>query len=184
MITHQQLHTLEPENLAGLLRTWRKHAPRAGVLMLLPEAEKDRLPGLQRIFQDEQVPLAGAIFPALVSDAGFVTQGAWLICLDPMPVFFLIDDLATDGARRIAAAATPPAGTVPTPQELAPKLQPRSDADVPRPAPPRELGKPADDLRIDIQPKLWHVWQVLAGWMPEADQAITRMGDFVRGLRH
>lgn len=39
------------------------------------------------------------------------------------------------------------------------------------------------DLRIEIEPKLWHVWQALAGWMPEADQAITRMGDFVRGLR-
>ncbi|PTT84549.1 hypothetical protein DBR42_14965 [Pelomonas sp. HMWF004] len=44
-----------------------------------------------------------------------------------------------------------PAGAVPTTQELAPKLQPRSDTDVPRPAPPRELGKPTDDLRIDIE---------------------------------
>lgn len=49
------------------------------------------------------------------------------------------------------AQATPPAGSVPTPGELAPKPQPRRDVDVPRPAPPRELGKPADDLRIDIE---------------------------------
>jgi hemolysin activation/secretion protein len=45
----------------------------------------------------------------------------------------------------------PPAGAVPTPQDLAPKLQRRQDTDVPRPAPPRELGKPSDDLRIDIE---------------------------------
>jgi hemolysin activation/secretion protein len=45
----------------------------------------------------------------------------------------------------------PPAGTVPTPEELAPKAPPRRDVDLPRPAPPRELGKPSDDLRIDIE---------------------------------
>ncbi|MCE1635991.1 hypothetical protein LWT65_23780, partial [Enterobacter hormaechei] len=41
------------------------------------------------------------------------------------------------------AQTTPPSGTVPTPQELAPKPQPSRNVDVPRPAPPRELGKPA-----------------------------------------
>lgn len=54
-------------------------------------------------------------------------------------------------AAMAMAQATPPSGTVPTPQELAPKPQPRRDVEVPRPAPPRELGKPADDLRIDIE---------------------------------
>jgi hemolysin activation/secretion protein len=49
------------------------------------------------------------------------------------------------------AQATPPAGTVPTPGELAPRPQPPAAVDLPRPAPPRELGKPADDLRIDVQ---------------------------------
>lgn len=48
------------------------------------------------------------------------------------------------------AQTTPPTGTVPTPQELAPKPEPSRNVDLPRPAPPRELGKPADDLRIDI----------------------------------
>lgn len=47
--------------------------------------------------------------------------------------------------------AAAPAGVIPTPQELAPKPERRRDADVPRPAPPRELGKPSDDLRIDIE---------------------------------
>ncbi|MBI3348961.1 MAG: ShlB/FhaC/HecB family hemolysin secretion/activation protein [Burkholderiales bacterium] len=49
------------------------------------------------------------------------------------------------------AQSTPPAGTVPTPQELAPKPPAPRNVDVPRPAPPRELGKPADDLRMDIE---------------------------------
>lgn len=47
--------------------------------------------------------------------------------------------------------AAAPAGVIPTPEELAPKPERRRDVDVPRPAPPRELGKPSDDLRIDIE---------------------------------
>ncbi len=39
-------------------------------------------------------------------------------------------------------------------------------------------------LRLDVKLKLWHVWQVMAGWMPEADQAVAEMGAFVRGLKH
>lgn len=44
----------------------------------------------------------------------------------------------------------------------------------------RKAGVPA---LLCVKPRLWHVWQVLAGWMPEADQAISEMGDYVRGLR-
>lgn len=44
----------------------------------------------------------------------------------------------------------------------------------------RKAGVPA---LLSVKPRLWHVWQVLAGWMPEADQAISEMGDYVRGLR-
>jgi len=39
-------------------------------------------------------------------------------------------------------------------------------------------------LRLDVKLKLWHVWQVMAGWMPEADQAVAEIGAFVRGLKH
>jgi len=68
------------------------------------------------------------------------------------------------------AQTTPPSGTVPTTQELAPKLQQRSDADVPRPAPPRELGKPADDLRIDIE-----AFSVADDAPPELRAALARL---------
>ncbi len=40
---------------------------------------------------------------------------------------------------------------VPTPAELAPRQQPDDKAKPPeRPAPPRELGKPEDDIRLDV----------------------------------
>jgi len=38
-------------------------------------------------------------------------------------------------------------------------------------------------LRLDIRMQLWHVWQAMAGWMPEADQAVDEIGAFVRGLK-
>lgn len=44
----------------------------------------------------------------------------------------------------------------------------------------RKAGVP---VLLSVRPKLWHVWQAMAGWMPEADQAIREMGDYVRGLR-
>ena len=39
-------------------------------------------------------------------------------------------------------------------------------------------------LRLDVKLKLWHVWQVMAGWMPEADQAVAEIGAFVRALKN
>lgn len=37
-------------------------------------------------------------------------------------------------------------------------------------------------LRLDVKLRLWHVWQVMAGWMPEADRAVAEIGAYVRGL--
>jgi hemolysin activation/secretion protein len=49
-----------------------------------------------------------------------------------------------------ARAAAPP--VVPTPSELARPPEPARPAELPpeRPAPPRELGKPEDDIRLDV----------------------------------
>jgi acetyl esterase/lipase len=36
-------------------------------------------------------------------------------------------------------------------------------------------------VTLEIQPRLWHVWQIYAGWMPEANAALRRIAAFVRG---
>lgn len=36
-------------------------------------------------------------------------------------------------------------------------------------------------VTLQIWPRLWHVWQLHGGQMPEADRAIAAMADFVRG---
>jgi len=57
---------LDPAALDSVLQGWRQDYPQMGVLALLPEAEKDRLPTLQQVCTAQQVKLVGAIFPALV----------------------------------------------------------------------------------------------------------------------
>lgn len=84
--------------IAELLSRWQSQSPDLGVLVLLPEAEKERVPEIQGVFREQGVPLIGAIFPALITNDGFVTQGAWLIGLAPKPAWFLLDQLNA-GAR-------------------------------------------------------------------------------------
>ena len=46
---------------------------------------------------------------------------------------------------------TPPPGAVPTPEQLRPSLPPaRPDAALPDRPPRRELGKPSDEISIDV----------------------------------
>jgi hypothetical protein len=98
MIHQIALVEARSEAVAAVLSRWRQLSPELGVLVLLPEAEQGQVPDIQRVFRDQGVPLLGAIFPALLSNEGFVTQGAWLIGFDPMPPYFLLDQLNA-GAR-------------------------------------------------------------------------------------
>lgn len=34
-------------------------------------------------------------------------------------------------------------------------------------------------VTLDVQPGLWHVWQAMAGWMPEADRAVADIAAFI-----
>jgi hypothetical protein len=85
----------EPE-VCRLLADCKAANPDAGVLALLPESEKNAAPVLQSAANSQEVPLVGAIFPALVKDDAFLTAGAWLICFDKMPETWLYADLTPD----------------------------------------------------------------------------------------
>ncbi len=78
--------------------------PELGICALLPEAEKDKVGVLQAACARRKVPLVGAIFPALVRDAQFLTQGVWLLCFEKMPYFALHADLPAEGAEAERAA--------------------------------------------------------------------------------
>lgn len=107
MLSRQAHIDATPAALAKIAGEWNVRDGTGGLLLLLPEAEKDALPDLQAWCRAGRVPLVGAIFPALVVDDGFAERGALAIELDPMPKHFLLDRLDA-GARtphsRICAA--------------------------------------------------------------------------------
>ena len=83
----------QPERISRVLAQWKAKHPEMGGLVLVPEAEKAHVPAIQKVFREQGIPVIGAIFPALVTTQGFVTQGSWLIGLNPMPPWFLLGEL-------------------------------------------------------------------------------------------
>ena len=103
-------HSLEPAELAATLAAWQAAWPRMGVLALVPEALAPQLPQLQTACRQLGVPLLGGIFPALITPAGFSSQGVWLLRLDDMPPSVLLGALegpAAVDAQRLAHALQP-----------------------------------------------------------------------------
>ncbi len=99
--------TFDSALLNHTIREWRVAHPGLGLLALVPEAEKDGVPMLQAICREQGVPLAGAVFPALVATDGFSCQGLWLLPLASGTPVVLIPGIgadASDAAARIAAA--------------------------------------------------------------------------------
>jgi hypothetical protein len=90
------LPRLDLEPLTQLLRHWRGDHPGMGLLALLPEAEKAGVKGLQRACRDLDIPLVGAIFPALIEAGVFRAAGLWLLRFDQMPYAALHPDLPRD----------------------------------------------------------------------------------------
>ncbi|MDD5295738.1 MAG: FIST C-terminal domain-containing protein [Rhodocyclaceae bacterium] len=104
---------LDPESLGQILSGWRREYPVCGVFALLPEAESRNLGVLQEACRAAGVPLAGAIFPELLGDSGFLRQGVWLLRLNEMPAFGIVSLAGLPVAQAgdaIAAAVSPHLG--------------------------------------------------------------------------
>jgi len=104
------LAPLQEERLGSVLRAWQREFPGLGVLALLPEAEKTRLPLLQSLCRELDIPLVGGIFPALLTASGFVTEGVWLLRFDRMVPAVLVpalDDATADPVGKIVDAVRP-----------------------------------------------------------------------------
>lgn len=97
------------EDIAQALQDWGPASPHAGIVALLPEAESAKLPLLQEAATRAGFKLLGAIFPALLRDQAFVTQGACLLHFPKMPPHFLLSDINVGGqpADDIVAAMRP-----------------------------------------------------------------------------
>jgi hypothetical protein len=93
--------------LASLFSEWRATAPEAGVFVLLPEAEEEQVSMLQSVARAYNLPMLGAIFPALLTRDGFQQSGAILLQVDPCPPWILVGKLGDNknvaGVEQIAA---------------------------------------------------------------------------------
>ena len=111
MIRAHQLLDFDDTAIRAQLSSWLSLWPDSGVFAILPESEKEQVAGLQQLCRELAVPLVGAVFPSLVTQKGFVNQGTWLVCLDPMPATFLLTDIAKQGGQRADTQIDlPPAG--------------------------------------------------------------------------
>ena len=93
MFDRQQLFSSTPEALSLLLRDWLGNAPEMGILALVPEARSNTVSELQVACNREGIPLVGAIFPALIDDAKFVSDGIWLLRMPKMLPHFLLEGM-------------------------------------------------------------------------------------------
>lgn len=75
------------------LSNWQSQFPRMGVCALLPESVKEAVAQLQIACTRRRIPLVGGIFPALLKNGDFLTEGVWLLCFPEMPYFALHDNL-------------------------------------------------------------------------------------------
>lgn len=89
MIVDQKYVALELAQFSAAVQAWQATYPGMGLLVLLPEQEKAVVPWLQQACRERAIPLMGAIFPALVVDQGFRSEGAWLVCFDECPDYLL-----------------------------------------------------------------------------------------------
>jgi hypothetical protein len=98
------LSTTDAGLLNATLTAWRDSFPQMGICAFLPEAQKHKVGVLQAECGRLQIPLVGAIFPALVHAGAFHTDGIWLLRFDTMPFYALLADLPVDaeGAERTA----------------------------------------------------------------------------------
>ncbi len=104
----EQCHvSLNADAIGPVLDDWKLRWPQLGLLALLPEAEKEGVATLQTQARARQLPLCGAVFPALVTDNGFATDGVWLIGFHQAPEVRLVPDLAAQGLPRLIAGIEP-----------------------------------------------------------------------------
>jgi hypothetical protein len=90
--------------LESTVLAWQKVHPGLGICALFPEAIGSSVGTLQAVCSRHAIPLVGGIFPALVKDARFVTEGVWLLAFEQMPYYALYENIPQDGTEAEAVA--------------------------------------------------------------------------------
>jgi len=92
----------EPDagSLGEWMREWRVSHPRAGVLALVAEQDRNAIETIQHLSIETNLPMVGAMFPELIADGVLRKRGVLLCSLDPMPSYRLLGNLDTEHLRK------------------------------------------------------------------------------------
>jgi len=82
--------------ISETLANWQSQFPHMGVCALIPESKKETVSELQVACSRRRIPLVGGIFPALLKNGEFLTDGVWLLCFPEMPYYALHENLPSD----------------------------------------------------------------------------------------
>lgn len=82
--------------VAEQLEAWKRCSPGLAVLVMLPESESKNIGALQRCCKELDVPLVGAVFPALIHEGAFHQSGILLMGFASKPFWVIHEQLPTD----------------------------------------------------------------------------------------
>jgi len=99
MLVKQVAHisTTELDTVATQITKWKEQYPQMGVMAFLPENEQTQLAAIQALFREKQIPLVGALFPAIIWEGQFHSDGILLYCFERMPRYLLRGELSLEG---------------------------------------------------------------------------------------
>lgn len=99
------------------LRQWQQQSPTLTLFAMLAESSASQLPALQAICRQQNIALAGGIFPRLIWQGDFQSQGMLLYCLPCHIPMLLLEEINDDAGQphseslanltQFAAAAPP-----------------------------------------------------------------------------
>lgn len=96
---------IETERISALLQEWQGEFSGMGVLALVAESERETaIPLLQSVCNGMNIPLLGAVFPALLDSSGFHARGCIMLRFDVMP-FAAMYDLSLPAAQGVELMA-------------------------------------------------------------------------------
>lgn len=84
------------------LGRWQAACPQGSVLALVSESARSDIPSLQALLREHGVQVLGAVFPALVVDGVFTSQGILLLALPERPAYRLQPDIGVGKLSELA----------------------------------------------------------------------------------
>lgn len=99
------LPTEDVRSIKNWLSDCLVRAPGSGAIALVAEADKARVPALQAVLRELDMPMIGGVFPELIVDSRFQRSGVLLTQLPSMRPYRLLTDLSPERHHASAVAA-------------------------------------------------------------------------------